>query len=389
PLVAKFFTAPNALLFNTVLPNSLPLVIVLETILLPFFSKSLPLERGPLRRFLPFDTKSFPLETVLETKLLPLESKSLPLASGPLRRLLPFDTKSLPLEIVLETKLLPLESMSLPLDSGPLRKFLPFDTKSFPLETVFENKLLPLDRRSFPFDFKKLAPLDIVFLSAVPPLENKFWVFPKKFFPLADKYIKLPLDFTASFPIDVIVTVLCFILDKVSLPLSRILNKVVCLSLKSVIALASLSLLDHFIPSSVASIPNKPKSEAAFPPSLILGSNIVMGISIIFLISLRFPSAVPVPSTLFTTPKISPAGSLTLFHKSFREPPSSSSLSVFSFSSLSAFSLSFSLLLLGSLGSSPVSSFSSSDSSTEVSGVSEMSGSSFGVFTNSWSVSFS
>src|SRR5699024_1596777 len=350
-----------------------------------------------LRRFLPFDTKSFPLETVLETKLLPLESKSLPLASGPLRRLLAFDTKSLPLEIVLETKLLPLESMSLPLDSGPLRKFLPFDTKSFPLETVFENKLLPLDRRSFPFDFKKLAPLDIVFLSAVPPLENKFWVFPKKSFPLADKYIKLLLDFTASFPIDVIVTVLCFILDKVSLPLSRILNKVVCLSLKSVIALASLSLLDHFIPSSVASIPNKPKSEAAFPPSLILGSNIVMGISIIFLISLRFPSAVPVPSTLFTTPKLIPAGSLTLFHKSFREPPSSSSLSVFSFSSfsvfafssLSAFSLSFSLLLLDSLGSSPVSSFSSSDSSTEVSGVSEMSGSSFGVFPNSWSVSFS
>src|SRR5699024_10126027 len=156
PLVAKFFTAPNALLFNTVLPNSLPLVIVLETILLPFFSKSLPLERWPLRRFLPFDTKSFPLETVLE------------------------------------------------------------------------NKLLPLDRRSFPCDFKKLAPLDIVFLSAVPPLENKFWFFPKKSFPLADKYIKLLLDFTSSFPIDVIVTVLCFILYKVSLPLSRILNKVVC-----------------------------------------------------------------------------------------------------------------------------------------------------------------
>src|SRR5699024_7488283 len=55
PLLAKFFTAPNALLFNTVLPNSLPLVTVLETILLPFFSKSLPLERGPLKRFLPFD----------------------------------------------------------------------------------------------------------------------------------------------------------------------------------------------------------------------------------------------------------------------------------------------------------------------------------------------
>src|SRR5699024_5555378 len=330
---------------------------------------------------------------VFQTNLLPLESNSLHLDSGPLKSLLPFDTKFLPLEIVFETKLLPLESMFLPLDSGPLRKFLPFDTKSFPLETVFENKLLPLDRRFFPFDFKKLVPLDIVFLSAVPPLENKFWVFPKKPFPLADKYIKLLLDFTASFPRFNAFTEPIFILDIASLAVARILACLGYFPSNSTLLTGSLSLLTHLLVSSVASIPNKPKSEAAYPSSLILGFNIVMGILIIFLLSLRFPSAVPVPSILFTIPKVRLAVSRALFHKSFREPPSSSSLSVFSLSSLLEFSLSslsklslsFSLLLPGSLGSSPVSSFSSSDSSTEVSGVSEMSGSSSGVFPNSWS----
>src|SRR5699024_10157820 len=265
---------------------------------------------------------------------------------------------SFPLEIVLETKLLPLESKSLPLASGPLRKFLPFDTKSFPLETVFEKKLVPLDKRSFPFDFKKLAPLDIVFLSAVPPLVNKFWVFPKKSFPLADKYIKPLLDFTASFPRFNAFKEPIFILDIASLAVARILACLGYFSTNSALLTGSLNLLAHLIVSSVASIPNKPKSEAAFPSSLILGLNRVMGILRIFLLSLRFPSAVPVPSILFTIPKVRSAVSRALFHKSFREPPSSSSssfsslsafsfssLSVFSFSSLSESSLSFTLLL--------------------------------------------